>query len=79
MEFNNKVLFYFLLDFFLTFFHYSVISTRLLKFNTKPDILVRQLLNGVIFRLALNKPYLLLLGLVGSFFLFLFLNFPQPF
>lgn len=47
-----------------------------LKFNIEPNILVRQLLNGVIFHLALNEPYLLLLGLLGSLFL---KNFPQPF
>lgn len=43
---------------------------QLLKFNIKSNILVKQLLNLVIFHLSLNKPHLLLLGLVFFFFPF---------
>jgi len=74
MEFNN-VLFYLRLDFFLIFFITQLsgrVIIQLLKFNIKSNTLVRQLLNLVIFHLALNKPYLLLL------FFFSF-HFPEAF
>lgn len=48
-------------------------TIQLLKFNLKSNILVRQLLNLVIFHLALNKPYLLLFVfwfVVGFWFCF---------
>lgn len=49
--------------------------TQLLKFNIKSNILVKQLLNLVIFHLALYDPYLLLLFfVVVRFFLFIFLR-----
>lgn len=47
---------------------------QLLKFNIKSNILVRQLLNLVIFHLSLNKPHLLLLWVFFSLFIFLGLS-----
>lgn len=48
---------------------------QLLKFNMRSNILVKQLLNLVIFHLALCKPHLLLLFVVGFFSV----HFPQAF
>lgn len=53
---------------FLIFFCYTVIRTwmimQLLKFNIKSNILVKQLLNLVIFHLASYRPYLLMVFLL---------------
>lgn len=49
---------------------------QLLKFDIKSSILVKQLLNLVIFHLALCKPHLLLLFFVVGFFS---VHFPQAF